>query len=99
MVGGADNWNILASISRSDGVPPDPYSYVTDARIARSGFTIRCLQSAGNNSNENKWLKFLIFFGSVNVFYLLDYVTPTEIFQIGDCKKKKKKKLLGHFLL
>ena len=25
-------------------------------------------------------------------FYLLDYVTPTEIFQIGDCKKKKKKK-------
>ena len=25
------------------------------------------------------------------LFYLLDYVTQTEIFQIGDRKKKKKK--------
>ena len=25
-------------------------------------------------------------------FYLLDFVTSTEIFQIGDGKKKKKKK-------
>ena len=25
-------------------------------------------------------------------FHLLDYVTPSDIFQIGDCKKKKKKK-------
>ena len=28
-------------------------------------------------------------------FYLLDYVISTEIFQIGDHKKKKKKKLHG----
>ena len=27
-----------------------------------------------------------------DLFYLLDYVTPSEIFQIGDCKKKEKKK-------
>ena len=26
-----------------------------------------------------------------DLFYLLDYVTSTEIFQIGNCKKKKKK--------
>ena len=26
-----------------------------------------------------------------DLFYFLDYVTPTEIFQIGDRKKKKKK--------
>ena len=27
-----------------------------------------------------------------DLFYLLDYVTPSEIFQIGNRKKKKKKK-------
>ena len=27
-----------------------------------------------------------------DLFYLMDYVTLTEIFQIGDRKKKKKKK-------
>ena len=37
----------------------------------------------------------LIFVIRLGLFYLLDYVTPAEIFQIGDRKKKKKKKRTG----
>ena len=44
LVGGNANWNILLNLQRSEGVPPDPYSYMTDPRISRSGFCIRCVQ-------------------------------------------------------
>ena len=37
--------------------------------------------------------------GEVFFFHLLDYVAPTEIFEIGDCgKKKEERNDMGHFL-
>ena len=55
----------------------------------------RALQFYGHFQCENRVPSQVEFYCTIvtvrrGFFYLLDYVTSSEIFQIGDCKKKKK---------
>ncbi len=49
-------------LKRADGVPPDPSSYISDPRITRSGFTIRC-----SKLNSGKNVSRLLILRSVHV--------------------------------